>query len=116
MSAKLAKESGKGRGGRPRRATLSEKETLEKARSLGRQNMLEVMRGWVEDLKATKTVFYEGVPVAEVTDPATRLAARKEIADRCGFRFDPSEAPSDVGRALLDIFTKIDSGSKPAGA
>jgi len=111
VKAKSKRGGARPGAGRPRRATISEKEQLEKARSMGRQNMVKVMEGWIADLDATKTVFHNGEPVAEVSDPATRMNARKEIADRCGFRFDPNEAPSDVGRALLEIFTKTAPGS-----
>lgn len=93
--AELAPKMGDGRG-RPRRHTISEKETLEKARSLGRRNMLRLMETWLALLEAP-----------EGTNYSARLTACKEIADRCGFRFDPNEAPSDIGRTLLEIFTKM---------
>ena len=115
LASKQAQERKKGAGGRPKRTTISEKETLDKSRSLGRRTMLEVTQAWVDELKAERVVFHDGFEVARVPDYATRLEAQKQLADRCGFRFDPNEAPSDVGRELLAIFARIDASAKPGG-
>ncbi len=93
--------------GRPRRVTLSEKEELDKARSLGRRNMVKVMQGWIDDLDAMENVYYQGEVVDTVENTTARDEARRQIADRCGFRFDPNEQPSDIGRELLAIFARV---------
>lgn len=102
--------------GRPRRSTLSEKEILEKARSMGRRSLVDVMQGWLDDLNAEKGIAVgngEYARIEYVPDFAARQNARKEIADRCGFRFDPNDTPSDAGRAMLELLQRLDSSAKP---
>lgn len=106
-TSKQGQHGGAPRSGRPRRATISEKEDMEKARSLGRRSMLKVMQGWVEDLDAMEPVYYQGARVDVIQNTTARAEARRQIADRCGFRFDPDEAPSDLGRELAEVFSKM---------
>lgn len=74
----------RGFGGRPRRHTISEKEDLEKTRSLARRSALLALQGYVDQLSATKTIFWQGEAVAEVVDWGTRQSAQSEILDRAG--------------------------------
>lgn len=79
---------------------------MEKARSMGRRSMVKVMEGWIEDLDAMEHVYYQGDIVDTVQNTTARAEARRQIADRCGFRFDPDEAPPDLGAVLLEALKK----------
>jgi hypothetical protein len=100
--------------GRPKKPTTSEKKILDRARSRGRRHMDQVMRDWIREMKATKHVYGpRGEIVGTVPDFATRQEAKRQIADRCGFRFDPKEAPPDLGNALVSALSRVEEALGP---
>lgn len=101
--------------GRPRRHTLSEKEILEKARSRARQNADAAMEGYVEQLKAMKTVFWQGTAVCDVTDWQTRQVAQDAILEATGLKKPTGEFENDPFAAFMrEVLDAVKSGKKPA--
>lgn len=72
------------------------------------------MRDWIAETKATKKVYGpRGETLGTVPDYPTRQEAKRQIADRCGFRFDPKETPPDIGKDLISMMSRIDEALGP---
>lgn len=93
-------------GGRPLKATDTQKAALDRARSMLRDAHEDVARELLAQLSANKTVSLGGGDSVEVPDYATRQGAIDRITARSGFVPDPADIPTSLGGVLLEILTR----------